>query len=144
MILIVVTGQLGGSEVFVRNRPNEPLGSNPNRYPEEIDRYHCHPVIVRGFNVVHPSFKKRFHKIAYLVSFLLYIVFRNHGIALPVVVFLNHFTKQSTVSEFEFRSVRVPVSRFLRLGAYQYVEFALIDDSIEFILRYFLHGCIVH
>lgn len=144
MILIVVTGQLGGSEVFVRNRPNEPLGSNPNRYPEEIDRYHCHPVIVRGFNVVHPSFKKRFHKIVYLVSFLLYIVFRNHGIALPVVVFLNHFTKQSTVSEFEFRSVRVPVSRFLRLGAYQYVEFALIDDSIEFILRYFLHGCIVH
>lgn len=144
MILIVVTGQLGGSEVFVRNRPNEPLGSNPNRYPEEIDRYHCHPVIVRGFNVVHPSFKKRFHKIVYLVSFLLYIVFRNHGIALPVVVFLNHFTKQSTVSEFEFRSVRIPMSRFLRLGAYQYVEFALIDDPKEFILRYFLHGCIVH
>lgn len=68
MILIVVTGQLGGSEVFVRNRPNEPLGSNPNRYPEEIDRYHCHPVIVRGFNIVHPSFKKRFHVAVYLVS----------------------------------------------------------------------------
>ena len=135
MILIVVTGQLGGSEVFIRNRPNEPLGSNPNGYPEEINRYHCHPVIVRGFNVVHPSFKKRFHKIVYLVSFLLYIVFRNHGIALPVVVFLNHFTKQSTVPEFEFRSVWVPVSRFLRLGAYQYVEFALIDDPKEFILR---------
>jgi hypothetical protein len=144
MILIVVTGQLGGSEVFVRNRPNEPLGSNPNRYPEEIDRYHCHPVIVRGFNVVHPSFKKRFHKIVYLVSFLLYIVFRNHGIMLPVVKVFNYFTEHGTVPEFEFRSVWVPVSRFLRLGAYQYVEFALIDDPKEFILRYFLHGCIVH
>lgn len=144
MILIVVTGQLGGSEVFVRNRSNEPLGSNPNRYPEEIDRYHCHPVIVRGFNVVHPSFKKRFHKIVYLVSFLLYIVFRNHGIALPVVVFLNHFTKQSTVSEFEFRSVRIPISRFIRLRIHHHVEPVIINDLVELVFRYFLHGCIVH
>ena len=63
---------------------------------------------------------------------------------LPVVKVFNYFTEHGTVPEFELRSVRVPVSRFLRLGAYQYVEFALIDDSIEFILRYFLHGCIVH
>lgn len=144
MILIVVTGQLGGSEVFVRNRPNEPLGSNPNGYPEEINRYHCHPVIVRGFNVVHPSFKKRFYKIVYLVSFLLYIVFRNHGIALPVVVFLNHFTKQNTVSEFEFRSVRIPMSRFIRLRIHHHVEPVIINDLVELVFRYFLHGCIVH
>ena len=63
---------------------------------------------------------------------------------LPVVKVFNYFTEHGTVPEFEFRSVWVPVSRFLRLGAYQFVEFALIDDPKEFILRYFLHGCIVH
>lgn len=53
MILIVVTGQLGGSEVFVRNRPNEPLGSNPNGYPEEINRCHRHPIVMGSFNVTY-------------------------------------------------------------------------------------------
>lgn len=57
MILIVVMGQLGGSEVFIGNRPNEPLGSSPNRYPEEIDRYHCHPIVMGSFNVVYPFLK---------------------------------------------------------------------------------------
>lgn len=142
--LIIIVRQLGSGKVFVSDGPDESLGCSPNRYPEEIDRYHCHPVIVRGFNVVHPSFKKRFHKIVYLVSFLLYIVFRNHGIALPVVVFLNHFTKQSTVSEFEFRSVRIPISRFIRLRIHHHVEPVIINDLVELVFRYFLHGCIVH
>lgn len=53
MILIVVTGQLGGSEVFVRNRPNEPLGSNPNGYSEEINRCHRHPIVMGSFNVTY-------------------------------------------------------------------------------------------
>lgn len=66
--LIIIVRQLGSGKVFVSDGPDESLGCSPNRYPEEIDRYHCHPVIVRGFNVVHPSFKKRFHKIVYLVS----------------------------------------------------------------------------
>ena len=57
MILIVVMGQLGGSEVFIGNKPNEPLGSSPNGYPEEINRCHRHPIVMGSFNVVYPFLK---------------------------------------------------------------------------------------
>lgn len=58
--LIIIARQLGSGEVFVSDGPNESLGCSPDRYPEEIDRYHRHPVIVGSFNVVNPSFKSAF------------------------------------------------------------------------------------